>query len=252
MEILLAHVTWLEFPCAIVTQNASKWLLLVIYLGQNNATNSRQLYFYVPVQHGGSRIRQPRSRSRQSTAPAYPEPIRLSSDGLPHLFSFILLFWLVSKISVIFMTFPQGQSLGFSVVTRAGGTLSASLSLSACWGGTLTHCISLRAFWVLTGNIIKYFLNTTAYYHSDPHQSGQLCLLNQAPQQVMELIISILKDISLNKVGGLDSKSHLQRRHVLCNLNTHTLLRPFHSKQTCFPKSRWSNCHYLLCFFFFF
>ncbi|KAI4549331.1 hypothetical protein MG293_001661 [Ovis ammon polii] len=40
--------------------------------GQNNATNSRQLYFYAPVQHGDSCIRQPRSRSRQSKAPAYP------------------------------------------------------------------------------------------------------------------------------------------------------------------------------------
>ena len=169
------------------------------------------------------------------------QPVRLSSDELPHLLSFILLFWLTSRISVIFMTFPQGQSFGvfqtnLVVVTHAGRTLSPSLRLSTCGGGTLAQCISLRALWVLTGNIIKYFLNTTAYYHSDSHQSGQLCLSDQAPQQVMELIISILKDVSLNKVGGLDSKGHLQRRHVLCNLNTHTLLWPFHSKRPVSPK----------------
>lgn len=116
------------------------------------------------------------------------QPIRLSSDGLPHLFSSILLFWLVSRISVIFMTFPQGQSFGvfqtnLAVFTQAGRTLSSSLSLSACWGGTLAQCISLRALWVLTGNIIKYFLNTTAYYQSDPHQSGQLCLWIRHPSR---------------------------------------------------------------------
>ena len=47
-----------------------------------------------------------------ATAPHTRQPIRLSSEGLPHLFSFILLFWLVSRISVIFMTFPQGWSFG--------------------------------------------------------------------------------------------------------------------------------------------
>lgn len=75
------------------------------------------------------------------------QPIRLSSDGLPHLFSSILLFWLVSRISVIY-DISQGQSFGvfqtnLAVFTQAGRTLSSSLSLSACWGGTLAQCISL-------------------------------------------------------------------------------------------------------------
>lgn len=73
------------------------------------------------------------SREAEAVSPRPPhtrQPIRLSSDGLPHLFSFILLFWLASRISVIFMTFPQGQSFGvfqtnLAVVTQAGRTLSS-------------------------------------------------------------------------------------------------------------------------------
>lgn len=68
------------------------------------------------------------------------------------------------------MTFPQGQSF-WSFQTALATVPQAGRTLSSCWWDGLSRTMhffgSTRSGWFFPVNLIKYFVNTAAYYRSD-------------------------------------------------------------------------------------